>query len=127
MQKETDLINQNAISWEEYCVAIQTDYKLAMAQMEKAAEQTRDQLASQLSSFFSDPSGYLKKRAQDLMFQILANWMLQLMTFNKTAGGLLGGLFGMNGQMSTSTNPGAALGSIFGIHSSTHGAMNESL
>lgn len=127
VQKETDLINQNAISWEEYCVAIQTDYKLAMAQMEKAAEQTRDQLASQLSSFFSDPSGYLKKRAEDLMFQILANWMLQLMTFNKTAGGLLGGLFGMNGQMSTSTNPGAALGSIFGIHSSTHGAMNESL
>ena len=40
-------------------------------------EHTRDQIATQLGDLFNDPANYMKKRAEDLMFQIMANWMLQ--------------------------------------------------
>jgi len=72
----------------------------------------------------------MENRAKQMMFDILANWTMQLMQYNDTAKGLLGWLFGMGPQMSTSTNVGQALGSVFGIHTGTagtRGPMSETL
>ena len=127
LAKEKQLLQQGTVTQQQYDQMIAADYALAQAQMEKAAEETRDKIASQLQSLFDNPEQFLKKKAEGLMFQILANWMMQLMNFNKSAGSVLGWLFGMSPQMSTSTNPMSALGSIFGQHSGSGGPMDESL
>ena len=84
--------------------------------MQKQTEQTRDQLASQLESLFSDPKKYIENKAKQMVADILANWLQQLMQFNNGASNLLKWLFGQGPQMNTSTNPLSAIGSVFGLH-----------
>jgi hypothetical protein len=57
------------------------------------------------------------------MMDMLANWAMQLSEARGPIGSAMSVLFGMNPEMSTSTNPKTALGSIFGSHSAPqHGA-----
>jgi hypothetical protein len=102
-----------AQSWSNYEALRKAQMDAEQAEMQKQLQTTRNQMASQMESLFNDPAKFMEKKAEDLMFQILANWMMQLMQFNSGARGLLGWLFGMGPQMSTSTNPGTALGSVF--------------
>ena len=124
-QEET--AEQQAV-WAQYYRVITADAALANAQMQKQAEQSRDQIAGQRQSMFDNPAKYLENRGKQMMFDLLANWVQQLMQFNSTAGGILGGIFGTNSKtMSTSNNPLEAIGSVFGMHmghSGTAGAAS---
>ncbi|MGB8887112.1 MAG: hypothetical protein WCC87_10345 [Candidatus Korobacteraceae bacterium] len=99
--------------WSQYYRTIAADAQLANAQMQKQAEQTRDQVAGQLQQMFDNPAKYLENRAKQLMFDILANWMTQLLQFNNGASDILKVLFGMGGQMGTSSNPLDAMKQMF--------------
>ena len=60
----------------------------------EASARMRDQLASDLERFFSDPLGTLKGMARRLGFQIMASLMLGLQGGQGSLGGIFGGLFG---------------------------------
>lgn len=89
-------------------------YQLAQAEMVRQTEQTRDQLAGQLQSFFDNPAKYMQQRAKQVMFEILANWTQQLENNKPRLQGLVGGIFGQNKVGTGST--GHALGQLFGAH-----------
>ena len=52
------------------------------------------------------------------MFDIMANWLMQAEKTSPMLQGIFGWLFGKGPEMSTSSNPITALGSVFGIHPS---------
>jgi hypothetical protein len=85
------------------------------AQLQKNSEETRDKIASGLQSMFSNPLQFFEKRAMDTAFQLMANEMLSTFKSSGPAGGILQYLFGMGPQMSTSTNPMTAMGSVLGM------------
>ena len=86
------------------------------AQMVHQMQETRDKLAGELQSFFSNPAQFIEKKAMDAAFQYLANDMLAV--FQKDGSNpivkALEGLFGMGGSPSTSTNPGEFGKSLLG-------------
>jgi hypothetical protein len=108
--------------WNQYYQRVTADADRAQAEMQKQSEETRDQLAGQLSSFFDNPAKYMENRAKQLMMDIVANWVMQLTESKGPMGSAMAWLFGMGPEMSTSTNPKTALGSIFGGHTAAHGA-----
>lgn len=110
--------------WNQYYNRVTAEAARASAEMEKEQEQTRDKLAGALTSLFDNPAKYMEQRGKQLMMDILANWVMQLTEAKGPMGSAMAWVFGMNPEMSTSTNPKTALGSIFGSHSSTaaHGA-----
>jgi hypothetical protein len=108
--------------WNQYYQRVTADADRANAEMQKQSEQTRDQLAGQLSSFFDNPAKYMENRAKQLMMDIVANWVMQLTESKGPMGSAMAWLFGMGPEMSTSTNPKTALGSVFGGHTAAHGA-----
>ncbi len=82
--------------------------------MQKQAEQSRDQLAGQLESFFDNPAKYMEQRAKKVMFDIMANWLEQVSETNPKLQGMLGGIFGLN-KVGTGS-PANALGTLFGTN-----------
>jgi len=87
---------------------------LMNAQLQKNSLETRDKIAGDLQSIFSDPAKFFEKRAMDTAFQLMANEMLGAFESSGTSGKIMQYLFGMGPEMSTSANPAHALGSIFG-------------
>jgi hypothetical protein len=108
--------------WNQYYNRVTDEAARAAAEMEKEQEQTRDKLAGALTSLFDNPGKYMEQRGKQLMTDILANWVLQLTEAKGPMGSAMAWVFGMNPEMSTSTNPKTALGSIFGSHTAAHGA-----
>jgi hypothetical protein len=115
-------VDQHVLTEQQGARAATAAWQLANGEMERQQQATRDQLAGQLSSLFDNPARYMEERAKKLMFDILANWMMQLSEAKGPMGSTLAWIFGLNPEMSTSTNPKTALGSIFGSHGATHGA-----
>ena len=66
---------------QDYQAKVQAARQLEQAQMQKAAQSMRDELAGQLSNFFSDPMKYMEKQAESMMMKIIANWVMQLGDF----------------------------------------------
>ena len=94
-------------------------WQLANAQMQKQAEQSRDQIAGQLEQLFSDPSKYMQNRAKQMMMDIIANWVQQLEQSNPRMQGILGGLLGQNKMPVGSPRQGIM--GLFGTAQHQHG------
>jgi hypothetical protein len=110
----TQDIKQHVMTEQEGAQAVTAAWQAASAQMQKDAEETRDKLASSLSSLFSNPEQFFEKRAMDAAFQMMAN---DLMSYFKNSGAgssILQWLFGMGPEMSTSANPMTDIKSLFG-------------
>lgn len=102
-------------------------HEIALVQQEEFAK-TRDQLASDMESLFDDiTSGNIgkrfKKMFEDLVFQMVATWILGMKQmraasatgFGGGGGGILGTLFGGIGQLfGIGGGGGGLLGAIFG-------------
>jgi hypothetical protein len=99
--------------WNQYYQVITADAARASAEMEKQQEETRDKIAGALTSLMDNPAKYMEQRGKQLMTDMLANWMMQLTEAKGPMGSTMAWIFGMNPEMSTSTNPKTALGSIF--------------
>jgi hypothetical protein len=127
VRKAKQALQQQQIDQQEYNQTIVAASAVANAQMVKQMQQTRDQLASQLQSFFQHPEQYIEKRAMDTAFQYAANGLLQLFQkdHNNPAMGGLAWLFGMNGQASTSIDPGTFGKSLFGMGGTGIGSMAQ--
>jgi len=108
---------------QDYNARVTAAAAVANAQMQRQMEETRDKLASSLNSFFQNPAKFIENRAMETAFQYMANGMMQLFQGHQgNAGvGVLGWLFGMNGQASTSTNPGTFGHSLFSSGGDTTG------
>jgi hypothetical protein len=122
VRKAKEALDHQQIDQTEYNATMVAASAVAQAQMTKQMQQTRDQLASQLQSFFQHPEQFIEKKAMDTAFQFAANEMMQLFQkdgSNPVVGGL-GWLFGMNGQASTSTDPKTFGKSLLGMGG--HGA-----
>lgn len=82
--------------------ARQDIYRTANANIEEQNLQLRNQLASNLQSAFSNPVSYIKQKMQQMLYEIIANWIMQLSAFkaifgamgNGSAGGGIGGFLG---------------------------------
>jgi len=124
LQKIKDEVLQQVITEQQGAQKATAAWMLANAEMEKQAQQTRDQIAGQLTSLFDNPAKYLENRAKQMMMDILANWVMQLQQAGGPLGNTIGALLGTGPKMSTSTNPAEAIGSIFGMghHAGAAGA-----
>lgn len=118
VNKAREALAQQKIDEDEYNAERVAANAVAEAQMQKQMEETRDKLASGLQSFFQNPQKYIEQRAMDTAFQYMGNEMMQLFQNHSTnpGVGMLGWLFGMNGQASTSTNANTFGRSLFGMH-----------
>ena len=112
--------------WNQYYQRVTAEANRAAAEMEKAQQQTRDKLAGSLTSLLDNPSKYIEQRGKQIMMDMLANWMMQITEAKGPMGSALSVLFGMNPEMSTSTNPKTALGSIFAPQHGAAGAGGSS-
>src|ERR1039458_3118509 len=108
--------------WNQYSQRGSAEPARAGAEMDKQQEETRDKLAGALTSLFDNPAKDMEDRAKKLMMDILANWMMQLTEAKGPMGSTMAWIFGMNPEMSTSTNPKTALGSIFAPQHGAAGA-----
>jgi hypothetical protein len=119
-------VNQHVLTEEQGARAATAAWQLANGEMERQQQATRDRLAGELSSLFDNPARYMEDRAKKLMFEILANWMMQLSEAKGPMGSTMAWIFGMGPEMSTSTNPKTALGSIFAPQHGAAGAAGSS-
>lgn len=115
VEKINEALQRQVINEQQAQKQIKAAVDLESAEMQKQAQQTRDQIAGQLDSLFSDPGQYIENRAKQTMEKIVANWLMQLMQFNGAASGILKWLFGMGPDMPTNGSTGSQLGTIFGV------------
>ncbi len=125
LQKIHDEVTQQVITEQQGAREVQAAWDLANAEMERQAEQSRDQLAGTLSSLFDNPEKFLKQRAKQMMLDIVANWVETLENSNSAVGGALRGILGQGGQIGTQNNPLSALGEIFGVHAGHAGIGSQ--
>ena len=104
---------------------VQAAWVLAGSEMERAAQESRDRLASQLSSFFDNPAKYMQQRAKQVMFDIMANWMQQAEQASPRLQGIFGAVFGQN-QVGTGS-PQHALSHLFGMGGTAGAGGNSAL
>jgi hypothetical protein len=78
---------------QDYQAKVAAARQLEQAQMQKAAQNMRDELAGKLSSFFQDPLKFFEKQAESAMYKIIANWVMQLGDFQHNP--VLQTMFGM--------------------------------
>jgi hypothetical protein len=106
-------VDQHVLTEQQGARAATAAWQLANGELERQQQASRDRLAGEMSSLFDNPSKYLENRGKQIMMDMLANWMMQISEAKGPMGSALSVLFGMNPEMSTSTNPKTALGSIF--------------
>ena len=95
--------------WDEYYRRLKADADLAGAQMEKAAQQTRDRTADALGDLFSDPTGFLEKRAKDMMYKVLANGLMSATNnLQSDSGKWIAEILGMGPDMKAPTGTAGA-------------------
>ena len=123
LQKVRTEVQQHVITEEQGAREVNAAWQLANAQMQRQAEQSRDQIAGQLEQLFSDPSKYMQNRAKQMMMDIIANWVQQLEQSNPRMQGILGGLLGQN-KMGVGS-PRQGIMDMFGAHRAQ--PMSESL
>jgi hypothetical protein len=87
----------------------------ANAQIAQQNEQLQHTIAGQLQEAFSNPMDYIKRKGQQMMFEMIADWLLQLKTFHSIFGSTL-----TPGQPGAGTGPGAG-GGIAGMLGSAAG------
>ena len=103
----------------------------AGAEVQQANQELQNKIAGTLQSAFTDPIGTIKSKMEEMMFQIIAQWIMQTTAFKNLFGDTMGGLKPGGKQ-------GGGLGSIAGglgglvsggsIGGQTHTAIaNESI
>ena len=113
LAKVKEEVDQHVLTEEQGARAAIAAWQAASNEIERQQEETRDKIAGALTSLMDNPAKYMEQRGKQLMTDMLANWMMQLTEAKGPMGSTMAWIFGMNPEMSTSTNPKTALGSIF--------------
>ncbi len=66
--------------------------RIANAQIMELNQQLRQQIAGNLQEAFDDPVRYIQQKMKQMMFEILADWLLQSSTFKNMFGDTIGSL-----------------------------------
>jgi hypothetical protein len=66
--------------------------RAANAQIAQANQEMSHQIANTLQSAFEDPVDFIKRKMQQMMFEILAQWISQLKIFQGVFGSTMGGM-----------------------------------
>ena len=86
--------------------------RIANAQILDANQQMAHQLAGTLQSAFDDPVHFIQNKMKTMMFEIIADWILQTGAFKNIFGNQMGSLGGGSGSH---TGPASGIAGLLGI------------
>jgi hypothetical protein len=108
---------------QDYQAKVQAARQLEAAQMQKQAQQMRDELAGKLGSFFQDPMKFMEKQAESMMMKIIANWVMQLGDFQHNPA--LQMMFGMGPNLAAPGAGGGGSGLMKMLGAGAHGTSTS--